>query len=253
MRKAAAVVLMALLAMPPVPVGAAPTLGTVQGTVTLAGRPLAGVTVAWKVGCAHAPTHGSAVSDAAGLFVLPDGPDQGDIGIYKGPGVEFSPYCVEVAPTWAEPPWTVAWPGIEVVGEIAPPHGRLPLTLASRQETQGPILALPPDGTFRLSNLEWDTTLEVWDFVHPDTPAETPRDWSLPAPSIPLQGWTPGAAIRFSPSQPVPQEPTNNCLPLGARSNRELAIIDERFLVGNDVSQGGSSDRVGRRGCRRAR
>ena len=46
MRKAAAVVLMALLAMPPVPVGAAPTLGTVQGTVTLAGRPLTGVEVA---------------------------------------------------------------------------------------------------------------------------------------------------------------------------------------------------------------
>ena len=46
MRKAAAIVLMALLAMPPVPVGAAPTLGTVQGTVTLAGRPLTGVEVA---------------------------------------------------------------------------------------------------------------------------------------------------------------------------------------------------------------
>jgi|GEM_PF-5014314 len=67
--------------------------------VDIAGRPLAGVSVAWKVGCAHAPTHGSAVSDAAGIFVLPDGPDQGDIGIYAGPGVEFSPYCVEVAPT----------------------------------------------------------------------------------------------------------------------------------------------------------
>ena len=46
MRKPAAVVLVALLAIPPVPVGAAPTLGTVQGTVTLSGRPLAGVEVA---------------------------------------------------------------------------------------------------------------------------------------------------------------------------------------------------------------
>jgi hypothetical protein len=46
MRKAAAAVLVALLAAPPVPVGAAPTLGTVQGTVMLAGRPLTGVEVA---------------------------------------------------------------------------------------------------------------------------------------------------------------------------------------------------------------
>ena len=46
MRKAAAVVLVALLAAPPMPVGAAPSLGTVQGTVTLAGRPLTGVEVA---------------------------------------------------------------------------------------------------------------------------------------------------------------------------------------------------------------
>ena len=46
MRKAASVVLVALLATPPVPVGAAPSLGTVQGTVTLAGRPLTGVEVA---------------------------------------------------------------------------------------------------------------------------------------------------------------------------------------------------------------
>ena len=46
MRKAAAVVLVALLATPPMPAGAAPTLGTVQGTVTLSGRPLTGVEVA---------------------------------------------------------------------------------------------------------------------------------------------------------------------------------------------------------------
>ena len=46
MRKAAAVFLVVLLATPPVPVGAVPTLGTVQGTVTLAGRPLTGVEVA---------------------------------------------------------------------------------------------------------------------------------------------------------------------------------------------------------------
>ena len=46
MRKVAAVVLVALLATPPVPVGAAPTLGTVHGTVTLSGRPLTGVEVA---------------------------------------------------------------------------------------------------------------------------------------------------------------------------------------------------------------
>jgi hypothetical protein len=46
MRKAASVVLVALLTTPPVPLGAAPSLGTVQGTVTLAGRPLTGVEVA---------------------------------------------------------------------------------------------------------------------------------------------------------------------------------------------------------------
>jgi len=194
--------------------------------VDIAGRPLAGVTVAWKVGCAHAPTHGSALSDVTGRFVLPDGPDQADIGIYAGPGVEFSPYCVEVVPTWAEPPWTVAWPGIEVVGEIVPPHGRHPLTLASRQETQGPILELQPDGEFRLPNVEWGTTLEVWNFVPPDTPADTPRDGTAAEPSIPLEEWTPGAAIRFSPTQRAPQEPTCRVLVQleGARPEDETPV-----------------------------
>jgi len=46
MRKAAAVLLVALLAAPPVPVGATPSLGTVQGTVTLAGLPVTGVEIA---------------------------------------------------------------------------------------------------------------------------------------------------------------------------------------------------------------
>jgi len=45
MRQAAAVALVTVLALPP-HLGAAPTLGTVQGTVTLAGRPLTGVDIA---------------------------------------------------------------------------------------------------------------------------------------------------------------------------------------------------------------
>jgi len=46
MRKAAAALLVALLVAPPVQVGAAPALGTLQGAVTLGGRPVTGVEVA---------------------------------------------------------------------------------------------------------------------------------------------------------------------------------------------------------------
>jgi hypothetical protein len=46
MRRIAAVVLVALMSLPPAGVLAAPMLGTVHGTVTLAGRPLTGVDVA---------------------------------------------------------------------------------------------------------------------------------------------------------------------------------------------------------------
>ena len=47
MRQAAAVTLVGLLAFSPVQLPAAPALGTVQGTVTLAGRPVTGVEVAF--------------------------------------------------------------------------------------------------------------------------------------------------------------------------------------------------------------
>jgi hypothetical protein len=47
MRKAAAVVLAGLLSAPPVSLGSAPVLGTIQGVVTLDGRPLSGVAVAF--------------------------------------------------------------------------------------------------------------------------------------------------------------------------------------------------------------
>jgi hypothetical protein len=47
MRKAAAVFLVGLLTGPPVGVGAAPLAGTIQGVVTLDGRPLSGVAVAF--------------------------------------------------------------------------------------------------------------------------------------------------------------------------------------------------------------
>jgi hypothetical protein len=46
MRKTAAALLVLLLTAPPVQVGAAPALGTVQGAVTLSGRPVTGVEVA---------------------------------------------------------------------------------------------------------------------------------------------------------------------------------------------------------------
>jgi hypothetical protein len=47
MRRLAAVLLAALLTAPPAPLAAAPALGTVQGAVTLSGRPLAGVDLAF--------------------------------------------------------------------------------------------------------------------------------------------------------------------------------------------------------------
>jgi hypothetical protein len=47
MRKAAAVLLAGLLSAPPVSLGSAPVLGTIQGVVTLDGRPLSGVAVAF--------------------------------------------------------------------------------------------------------------------------------------------------------------------------------------------------------------
>jgi hypothetical protein len=47
MRKAAAVLLAGLLSSPPVSLGSAPVLGTIQGVVTLDGRPLSGVAVAF--------------------------------------------------------------------------------------------------------------------------------------------------------------------------------------------------------------
>ncbi|MFM8979637.1 MAG: hypothetical protein ACKOSS_04145, partial [Planctomycetia bacterium] len=161
--------------------------------VDVAGRPLAGVTVAWKTGCAHAPFHGQAVSDATGRFVLPDGPRQADIGTIAGPGIRFDPYNVEVAPLGVVPPLTVVEPGITVRGRVLPPRGPHVLTLASNQEERGPLLELAPHGRFCLPHVEPGSELQVWDLLLPGTDPEHPSDTPL---RIDLDAWTPGACVQ---------------------------------------------------------
>lgn len=191
--------------------------------VDAAGRPVAGVTVAWKVGCAHAPFHGSALTDANGHFLLPDCPDNPDIGTVAGPGIAFDPYNVSVAPVWAVAPLTVAAPGVEVVGRLPPSQGPWPLTLAARQQERGPLLAVPPDGAFRLANVDPDTTLEVWDFVPPGSPPGLPRPFRSQPLALDLEDWTPGAPVLFDTASSPPDEPACRVLVrlVGARAEDE--------------------------------
>lgn len=201
--------------------------------VDVAGRPLAGVTVAWKKGCAHAPFHGQAVSDATGRFVLPDGPRQADIGTIAGPGIRFDPYNVEVAPLGVVAPLAVVEPGITVRGRVLPPHGPHVLTLASRQEERGPLLELAPHGGFCLPHVEPGSELLVWDLELPGTGPE-PVD---AAPLvIDLDEWTPGACVQAGAREPAWDAVRPGRLHLAAVG--AAAGDDEALVVHLDRSDG---------------
>lgn len=201
--------------------------------VDVAGRPLAGVTVAWKKGCAHAPFHGQAVSDATGRFVLPDGPRQADIGTIAGPGIRFDPYNVEVAPLGVVAPLTVVEPGITVRGRVLPPHGPHVLTLASRQEERGPLLELAPHGGFCLPHVEPGSELQVWDLLLPGTGPEPVDATPL---RIDLDAWTPGACVQAGAREPAWDAVRPGRLHLFAVG--AAAGDDEALLVHLDRSDG---------------
>lgn len=120
----------------------------------LDGRPVAGVTVGYMIGCAHAPILRTATTDARGIATF-RGISLDGVFPYRHDGLAVS----HANPTYDErvsPLVTYAEPGGPVEGRVLladgrPASGGVILNLAA---PHGPLAALADDGSFRMRSAE---------------------------------------------------------------------------------------------------
>jgi len=112
------------------------------------GKPLRGVRVDYKIGCAHAPRLRSATTSADGVFVFEHAVDDADV-TYEAPGIAAgyasmnSVAALPAAETYAKPGATVR--GSIRLADGSAPRGGVLQNLAS---ARGPLVKLRSDGSF---------------------------------------------------------------------------------------------------------
>jgi hypothetical protein len=233
MRQLASIVLIALLATPPVDLRSAPALGTISGSVTLSGRPLSGATLAFlEVGSGNVVRATSAadgslnVSLAAGRYVVAT-ENQAGLVVARGPMVvsvsagEVAAAMVELlalpaamlqdAPSAAEPT-PAQEPGSPGTPDVAP--SAAPVTATTIQHDpigcfiagQFPLIPAsvePSNGIARARVYFKAAAGDAWFYVEM-TPAEAGLVGKLPRPKLeasPITYYVQATTTQFGDAQ----------------------------------------------------
>ncbi|MDJ0976640.1 MAG: hypothetical protein QNJ98_19440 [Planctomycetota bacterium] len=139
------------------------------------GRPLAGVSVGYKEGCAHAPFLAEAVTNADGVFVV-----KGILGrselYYRGPGALADYFGVPLRHLDETPATQAAAPARRIHGKVTGyPVEQLDMRMVlATAESRGAFARIQDDGSFVIDGGHVDGMLTLW--VGPDG---TTRELSL--------------------------------------------------------------------------
>ena len=136
---------------------------TLHGRVLDAlGRPVRGMRLGYKIGCAHAPWMVEARTDADGYFVFEHAENGHDL-TFDGPGVLQTYWGEGLHTLDQDPAVCVAEPGVRIEGRITGVNIRDldPGVVRSIIHMRGVVAPVRPDGTFTLDGVEPDTEIEL--------------------------------------------------------------------------------------------